>query len=302
MRRKVVQQGPATLMVSIPSKWARENGLKKGDEIDLEQSEGSITLRTKRKKSLNKTSIDLKHYGRIASRSIGALYKQGYDEIEIVFRTAKDLDIVNKNLNEFIGFEMVSQTKKGCMIKEISAPNEESFDLILNRTILLLKSVAEDTYTALKSNDRQLLQALPKRDTTINKYANYCRRIINKHGYKDHNKTPMIYYLLEELENLGDEYKYLVEFTLDNNYKLDTTQLTLLNSINDMLDQLYHLILKFDVKKADSLSISYYEFSTKIKRLEKTKEVKKPRVLDSLSGMSRIMMNMLGPLLTMELR
>ena len=302
MRRKVVQQGPSTLMVSLPSKWARNNGLKKGDEIDLEEAEGSIVFRTLRKRILNKTSIDLKDYGVLASRSIGALYKQGFDEIDIVFRTQKDMDIVNKNLSEFIGFEMVSQTKRGCTIKEISAPTEEGFDLILNRTVLLLKSVAEDTFTSLKANDKQLLKSLPARDKTINKYANYCRRIINKYGYKNPRKTPMIYYLLEELENLGDEYKYLVELTLDNNYRLDKTQLDLLQSINDMLDMLYHLILKFDVKKAEALSRSYYDFSSKIKRLEKTKEVKKSRVLDSLSGMSRIIMNMVGPMLTMELK
>jgi len=81
------------------------------------------------------------------------------------------MNIVNKNLNEFIGFEIISQNAKGCTIKEVSESSNESFDLMLNRTILLLKSIADDTYNGLKSDDKTLLKSLPARDTTINKYA-----------------------------------------------------------------------------------------------------------------------------------
>ena len=35
MKRKVSQVGPATLMVSLPSKWARRYSVKPGDEVDL---------------------------------------------------------------------------------------------------------------------------------------------------------------------------------------------------------------------------------------------------------------------------
>ena len=33
MQRKVIQQGPSTLMVSLPSKWVKENNIKKGEEL-----------------------------------------------------------------------------------------------------------------------------------------------------------------------------------------------------------------------------------------------------------------------------
>ena len=38
MKRKVVQQGPSTLMVSLPAKWAKRLGIKKGDEINIDYS------------------------------------------------------------------------------------------------------------------------------------------------------------------------------------------------------------------------------------------------------------------------
>lgn len=301
MKRKIVQQGPATLMISIPAKWARKHGLSKGDEIELEEENSKLVISTERKESFRKTRIDLTEYGAAASRAIGALYKQGFDEIDIVFRSATDIEIVNKNISEFIGFEIVSQTNNGCVIREISAPKEEEFKLILNRMLLLLKSLADDTYSSLKSNDKNLLKALPSRDITINKYANYCRRILNKHGYAEQKKTPMMYCIIEGLENLGDEYKGLAKFVVESRISLERTMLELLDSVNNLLDKFYRIMLKFDTKKILEFYTEYSKLELRLKRLEKTKEVKKSRVLDLLSGMSRIMMNMLGPLMTMEL-
>ena len=36
MKRKVVQQGPATLMISLPKDWVDENSVKKGQEMNIE--------------------------------------------------------------------------------------------------------------------------------------------------------------------------------------------------------------------------------------------------------------------------
>ena len=35
MIRKVIQQGPGTLMVSLPSKWVKKNGIEKGQDINV---------------------------------------------------------------------------------------------------------------------------------------------------------------------------------------------------------------------------------------------------------------------------
>jgi phosphate uptake regulator len=301
MRRRIVQQGPATLMISLPAKWVKKQGLKKGDEVDIELEESTLLVRTERKPQLQKTSINLSDYGSIASRAIGALYKQGYDQIEILFSSPKDMNIVNKNLKEFVGFEIIKQTTKACTIREISVAKEDEFDIILNRTMLLLKSVADDCYNSLKSKDMNLLKTIPARDQTINKYANYCRRILNKYGHKQYKKTPTLYYILEELESLGDEYKHLADFIIEHKIRLDKAALDLLSSVNSLLDKLYRLILKFDTKKAAALHSEYTTLNSKIHRLDKTREANKARLYNSLSSMSRIIHNMLGPLMTANL-
>ena len=47
MKRKIVKQGAATLMISLPSKWCKKFGLKKGDEVDIETANDSLLVSPK---------------------------------------------------------------------------------------------------------------------------------------------------------------------------------------------------------------------------------------------------------------
>ena len=44
MRKKLVKQGHSTLTITIPAKWARENKLKAGSELDLDINQNSLIL------------------------------------------------------------------------------------------------------------------------------------------------------------------------------------------------------------------------------------------------------------------
>ena len=42
-----------------------------------------------------------------------------------------------------------------------------------------------------------------------NRFTTTCRRLLNKKGYKEYKKLGPLYYMIEELENIADQYKYL---------------------------------------------------------------------------------------------
>ena len=52
MKRKINRVGYSTLTVSLPSKWAKQYGLKPGDEVEI--SEDGRTLRIEAKKGAKK--------------------------------------------------------------------------------------------------------------------------------------------------------------------------------------------------------------------------------------------------------
>ena len=41
MKRKIVKQGKATMTVSLPSKWIKNNNINNADEVDIEEIENN---------------------------------------------------------------------------------------------------------------------------------------------------------------------------------------------------------------------------------------------------------------------
>ena len=52
-KRKVSLIGPSTLMVSLPSKWVKEFGVKKGDEINITENGPNLLLESQKLKKEN---------------------------------------------------------------------------------------------------------------------------------------------------------------------------------------------------------------------------------------------------------
>ena len=87
MERKVIQQGPATLSVSLPSKWVQRFNVKKGDNVFVNDQGNKLEIS---KSSINaeKKTITIKtdetYDCSIIGRELSAAYVAGYDEVEII--------------------------------------------------------------------------------------------------------------------------------------------------------------------------------------------------------------------------
>ena len=61
MRRKVIKQGPSTLMVSLPSKWVKNKNIKRGDEINLFEQGEDIIISLEKKEQFQKINPSKYH-------------------------------------------------------------------------------------------------------------------------------------------------------------------------------------------------------------------------------------------------
>ena len=60
MKRKIVKQGAATMMVSLPSKWVKKNNLEKGDEVDIDEQDKELIITPEKKVEKKKqVTIDI---------------------------------------------------------------------------------------------------------------------------------------------------------------------------------------------------------------------------------------------------
>ena len=60
MQRKVIQQGPSSLMLSIPSKWVKINSIKKGDYLTVELANNQLVILAKDQEEEKKVSLYFK--------------------------------------------------------------------------------------------------------------------------------------------------------------------------------------------------------------------------------------------------
>ena len=96
MGRKVILHGPSTLTISIPAKWAKQHGIKKGDDLTVEE-EGRFLYVYPGKTSplVRRTRADFSNLSDAGIRSIMAmLHKSGYDEIEITVSSSAELKAI----------------------------------------------------------------------------------------------------------------------------------------------------------------------------------------------------------------
>ena len=202
MRRKVVKLGPATLVVSLPSKWIKKLGIKAGDEIDLEEQDKDLLIQAKAGHRLTKESIDLTGIDSLIKRIVASKYLKGDDEIEIKIDSPEKARLVQKRVNELIGMEIIEQSKDRLLIKDMGGSSEDTFDSIIKRIVYLLNQISDESLKAIKNKETDL-EYLEDMELNINRFTDYCFRLLNKKGYSDMKKTSVYYcllFLLEELE------------------------------------------------------------------------------------------------------
>lgn len=251
MQRKIVKQGAATMTISLPAKWIKRFNLKEGDELDIAEVGNQLTIATDKAAGENKIELDSRKLGFITKNELGHLYMLGYDEVIIHFDDQEILNHIRDRIPDCIGYEIIDQTEKMIRIKSISLGLEEEFDNILRKVFLQLKEMGNDVYDALSKKEFSRLKQIREMEPLNNKFTAFLNRILNKRGYKDNARTSQAYDMIQNLERIADEYKYIC----DADYKkpIDKTVLGLLKEINEYYLLLYDTVYAFDPAKKGKL-------------------------------------------------
>ncbi|MCP3681505.1 MAG: hypothetical protein GY861_02350 [bacterium] len=256
MKRKVIQIAGSTQLVSLPRKWSKAHNIQKGDELDVQEDGNRVVVSTNARSLVEKAELDISEFGSMDIRYIHSLYKQGVDELRLIFSSDEQIDLVQNAIGkETVGFEIVEQGKNHCIIKYVSGGLEE-FDSILRRTFLLLLSMSEETHNTIKEKNFRHLNHVAFLEEANNRFTTICRRYLNKKGCQTYKKLGPLYYIIEELENIADQYKYVCRFLYDNGNaktKISKEVLELNEKTNKALRLFYESFYRFDKEKISEI-------------------------------------------------
>ncbi|MBI2148820.1 hypothetical protein HYU23_04005 [Candidatus Woesearchaeota archaeon] len=256
MKRKLVKQGTATLMISLPSRWIKQNNLDKGNEINLEQIDNNLLISAGLVETKSETTIKLLDLTESSIRTlITNTYRTGYDKIKINFYNEEQFKILKNIINtRLIGFEVIKKEKDYCIVENITEPSADQFDNIINKMFYSISEFMELTrkrFEKLSVNDNY-----EEIENRIQKYDNFCRRIISKK--KLSNKKSELFWNFLALIIHGQREIYHLNKLLDKTILISKETKELLN----------HTIELFNYIK-DGYFKNNIEILSKVHKIEK---------------------------------
>jgi len=296
MKRKIIKQGHGTLTMTLPKKWANKFGVKPGDEIELNEKENGLFISTEKKGEELKTEMDITGLD-ISSlwRYFMGVYREGYDEVRVLydsdaiysspyrFFTAHAIDIkynrkdkyspieaIQEITNRFIGFEVIEHHKEHCLVKGISEPSTKEFDASLRRIFLLIQQMGDEIKEAINTNNPRVVRHTHDIDINIDKFNNYCIRVLNKTGFKTTRKTSLMFCTLYLLELIGDEFKSIGKHLSTDMKSEDLSNLALFTDlVTEQFNKYYDLFYTFQKESVVEISKKDTELHTKFPKLYK---------------------------------
>jgi phosphate uptake regulator len=269
MKRKVIQHGPS-LIVSLPSKWVKEMGIVKGEELEISEQGSTLIISGDSHPRQSEVSADLTGLDRTTIMYvISGLYRLGYDKVKLTFKneetvyqrkqkTVNVLDVIHEATSRLIGFEIMQEKEGYCEIVELQSPSEKDFDQVLRRIFLLLIEASGDLALAAKNLDERLLNTIENRHDTITKFVSYCLRLLNKNKYPEGNKIPYYFHIIASLDRITDTIKYSARNILRCKKSLDKHTLRVFEIVSADLRRYYEIFYKYDNLKIRKINEDRY--------------------------------------------
>lgn len=296
MQRKVVRQGPNTLMVSLPIKWAKNAGIKKGDAVNIIEKESSLLItKGEVEEEMSRISVEIREDYTISliRAIISNLYKKGYDLIEVSISDDKAIGKVKRAVNTLMGLEIVDQKKGKLVLQNISVGLDKELDNYLRKSFFLALETLRITREDYSNNNYTNLEQIQEMNANIKKFTDVCKRAINKRGAE---KNELLYLVVWCLEKTANEYMYMYSRCSEKRLKAEKETLAFLDETNAYFKRFYEAF--YSIRKLDldyfskTKDLLYYKKSYEL--LEKTKQ---PVVVMHIANVVRMTLNMVNPLI-----
>ena len=178
-KRKIQLTGGSTFTISLPIKWAREAGVKQGDELSLiQRSDKSLVLTPVKEKEEQIKCAEL-----VLSESesfegnfryLIAHYLVGYDVVKLLspggFEAEARKRIKEEVRKRLIGMEVVGESSKEIVLKSFLKYEDFTLRDAIRSMSKIILSMQEDAISALEKRDENRAKDVMERDNEIDRF------------------------------------------------------------------------------------------------------------------------------------
>jgi phosphate uptake regulator len=229
--RRVQMTGGSSYIITLPKDWVKTVNIGKNDPIGLlQQPDGTLLVTPKLDKEHTKKTITFRIEDGIKQdflfRKLIGAYIAGFNSITIESKPRiqpKIRSTIRRFIQTTIGQEVVEETDTTITVKDLLNPSEMPFHRTIKRMHIIIKSMYEDTMTAVKQHDRKLAEDVIKRDSEIDRLHWLVARqqriiqqnvnFVEKMGITVDTATTA-YLISRILERIGDHVNRIASYVL----------------------------------------------------------------------------------------
>lgn len=271
--RRVQMTGGSSFIITLPKEWIKTANIKKNDPLGLfRQTDGTLLITSKINREQTQRAkefdVNISTDQNFLLRQLVGAYISGFNSIKIQSKERISPSIrvtVRKFTQTTIGQEVVEETDKSIIIKDLLNPAEMPFNRTIKRMHIMLKGMYEDTIHSLKNKEKQLAKDVLTRDNDIDRLHwliarqhNIILRNVNfaeKMGTTTNNATTS-FLISRIMERIGDHIIKIAENILkiiDNKLdqktieRIDKSSKLSLNILNKTIGAFF----KKDIREAN---------------------------------------------------
>jgi phosphate uptake regulator len=178
-KRKIQLTGGSTLTISLPIKWAREAGIKQGDELSLiQRADNSLLITPEKKegKQIKSAELQLSELESFEDnfRYLIAHYLVGYDLIKLLspsgFEAEERKRIKEEVRKRLIGMEVVGESSKEIVLQSFLKYEDFTLRDAIRSMSEIILSMHGDAISALENGDLNLAEDVIERDNEIDRF------------------------------------------------------------------------------------------------------------------------------------
>ena len=178
-KRKIQLTGGSTFTISLPIKWAREAGIKQGDELSLIQRDDKSLLITPvkaKKEQMNCAELTLIEDEELEGnfRFLIAHYLVGYDIVKLLspkgFSAEERKWIKEEVRKRLIGMEVVGESAREIILKSFLKYEDFTLQDAIRSMSKIIISMHGDAIASLRKNDSNLADDIIERDDEIDRF------------------------------------------------------------------------------------------------------------------------------------
>jgi phosphate uptake regulator len=236
-------------MISLPSKWVKENKLDKGDEIDIESKGNKLEISIGSNDKRKEVEVNVSSLTESAARTIITnTYRYGYDKVKVNFSNKNSLALIEDTVkNNLLGFEIIKRSDKYCEIENITEPSHEQIENIFSKMFMNIDElflIAEKMLSGEKENFEEV-------EKKIQQFDNFCRRVILKKGLTEKATQKMLFH--SEIIHAQREIYHLLRYLSNNKAKNTNSAIYLLKKCKEVFDHVKEAYLKKDLSLIEKI-------------------------------------------------